>query len=88
MTISNAIARAWTDADYKAKLMNDPRAALAEAGVEVPSGMTVKVLENTAEIEHLVLPVMPAEVGEMSAHELEEIAGGTDHTGAGTIIHP
>jgi len=76
MTIARAIARTWTDADYKAKMMNDPRAALAEAGVEVPAGMTVKVLEDTVEIEHLVLPVAPDSAGEVSFDDLQKIAAG------------
>jgi len=77
MTIAKAIARAWTDTDYKAQMMKDPRAALAEAGVEVPAGMTVKVMENTAEIEHLVLPVAPDSAGEVSFDDLQKIAAGS-----------
>ena len=71
MTV-RAIARAWTDADYKARLINDPHAALAETGVEVPAGITVKVVENTSDTQHLA----PPEAGEVSVDELEKIAGG------------
>ena len=62
MTIATAIAiaRTWTDTHYKAKLINDPHAALAEAGVELPAGTTVKVVQNTANTQYLVLPVAPA----------------------------
>ncbi len=77
MTIKKATARAWADAAYKAKLLNDPHAALAEAGVEVPTGTTVKVVENTADTEHLVLPEAPPTIGEISMDELESVAGGT-----------
>ncbi len=77
MTMTKAIARAWTDADYKAKLLSDPHAALAEVGVAVPAGTTVKVMENTAETHHLVLPASPAAAGELSSEELEKIAGGS-----------
>ena len=77
MTIAKATARAWTDAAYKSKLTNDPHAALAEVGVEVPAGTTVKVVENTADTQHLVLPMTPAEAGEISMDELESMAGGT-----------
>jgi len=80
MTIAKAMARAWTDSDYKAKLLNDPHAALAEIGVEVPSGMTVKVLEDTAEIEHLVLPVAPDNAREVSSDDLQKIAAGVGPT--------
>ncbi len=76
MTMTKAIARAWTDAGYKAKLLSDPHAALAEVGVEVPAGTTVKVMENTADTQHLVLPVSPAAAGELSSEELEKVAGG------------
>jgi len=73
---AKAVARAWTDADYKARLINDPHAALAETGVEVPAGITVKVVENTTDTQHLVLPVAPPEAGEVSMEELEKVAGG------------
>ena len=72
---SKAIARAWSDADFKAKLLSDPRAALAEAGVEVPAGVTVKVVESTKDTQHVVLPVAPGNAGELSIDELERVAG-------------
>ncbi len=74
MKISKVIARAWTDPAYKAKLLSDPHAALAEAGVEVPAGVTVKVVENTADTTHLVLPTRPER--ELSSDEIEALAGG------------
>ena len=76
MTIARAIARAWTNADFKAKLLTDPHAALAEVGVEVPPGTTLKVIENTADTQHLVLPVAPGNASELSIEELEKVAGG------------
>jgi len=88
MTIAKAIARAWNDADYKARLLGNPQAALAEVGVDVPAGATVKVVENTVDLQHLVLPVVPAKAGALSTDELVNIAGGTgSHTGAGLIDH-
>ena len=81
MTIAKAIARAWTDAAYKTKLVGDPNAALSEAGVEVPVGTTVKVVENTADTQHVVLPVAPAKASELSTEELEKVAGGYDTKG-------
>lgn len=80
MTIAKAIARAWSDVDYKSRLLNEPHAALAEVGVEVPAGTTVKVEQNTADTQHLVLPVAPSNAGEISAEELEEIAAGDTFT--------
>ncbi len=74
--IAKAIARAWRDPEYKAKLLGDPHAALAEAGIEIPEGTQVKVVENTADIRHIVLPVAPE--GELSDEEIERLAGGAE----------
>jgi len=76
MTIVKAITRAWTDADYKAKLLSDPHAALPEVGVEVPAGTTVQVVENSTDTQHIVLPVAPSDAGELSAEAQEKVAGG------------
>ncbi len=77
---TKAIARAWTDPAYKAKLLSDPHAALAEAGVEIPEGVTVRIVENTADTSHIVLPVAPANATELSDEEMEKRAGGADTT--------
>ena len=69
-----AVARAWTDADYKAKLLGDPRSALADVGIEVPAGVNVNVTEADPENVHLVLP--PAPEGEISDEALQTATGG------------
>ncbi len=76
MSISKVIRRAWADPAYKAKLLSDPHAALAEAGVTVSAGTKVKVVEDTADTKHLVLPLAPANAAELSDDELEKVAGG------------
>ena len=71
-------AKAWSDADFKQRLLTDPRAALAELGVKPPQGtenVTLKVVENTADIVFLVLPAAPAE-GELKDAALDGVAGG------------
>ena len=76
MSMHKAIARAWTDVDYKAKLKSDPHTALAEVGIEVPAGTTLKVVENSDNVHYLVLPVAPSQAGEISAAEMEKTVGG------------
>ncbi len=68
------IAKAWRDPAFKAKLMADPQATLKEAGVAVPAGVTVTVVENTAQHFHLVLPPKPT--GVLSDEALDGVAGG------------
>ncbi len=77
MSLNKAIARAWTDDAYRAKLLNEPHAALAEVGIEVPAGVTIKVVENTADTLHVVLPMAPEGAAELSDEALEKAAGGS-----------
>ena len=42
------VARAWSDEKFKTSLLNKPATVLAEHGIKVPTGITVKVLEDTA----------------------------------------
>jgi len=49
------VARAWTDADYKARLMKDATAAIAELGYSGAQGEHMVVVENTPDIHNLVV---------------------------------
>jgi hypothetical protein len=69
------IAKAWSDAAFKQRLVSDPKAALAELGITgLPAELEIKVVENTPSAVYLVLP--PAPPGELSESELDAIAGG------------
>lgn len=48
------VARAWTDAAFKKRLLEDANAAVAEMGFEVP-GLKLVVLENTDDLHHMVV---------------------------------
>ena len=74
------VADAWADPALKKRLMDDPAKVLAERGIAVPQGTQVKIIENTANVTHLVIPTKPAE-GELSEEELAGVAGG--HCGCG-----
>ena len=69
------IARAWREPAFKARLIADPRAALAEAGVVIPAGVTVKVMEDTATHLHFVLP--PEPTGQLSDEALDMAGAGS-----------
>jgi len=69
-----SIAKAWTDEAFKAKLLADPTAVFKENGIEVPEGVEVKMLENTENMVHFVLPPPPA--AELSDEDLDKVAGG------------
>jgi nitrile hydratase alpha subunit len=45
---------------YRSRLVREPRAVLAEFGLELPAGTAVVVHDSTAELRYLVLPERPA----------------------------
>ena len=52
---AKVVARAWTDPDYKARLLGDGTAAIAELGFGGPEGDHMVVVENTPAVHNLVV---------------------------------
>ncbi len=55
MNGAKVVAKAWTDPDYKARLLADGTAAVAELGFKGPQGEHIVVLENTSAEHHVVV---------------------------------
>jgi nitrile hydratase len=55
MNGAKVVARAWVDADYKARLLADGTAAIAELGFGGPEGHFMKVVENTPGVHNVVV---------------------------------
>jgi hypothetical protein len=68
------VTKAWSDPAFKAMLLADPRAALIAAGGLLREDETVKVVENTDKLVHMILPARPS--AELSAEALDEIVAG------------
>jgi len=52
---ARVVARAWSDPAYKARLLHDATAAIAELGYGGRQGEHMIVVENTAEIHNLIV---------------------------------
>ena len=50
------VQRATEDPELRRRLVQSPRQVLAEAGVKLPEGVDVVILENSDKVVHLVLP--------------------------------
>ena len=74
--IASLFAACWKDEALKARFMADPKAVLAERGIEMPDGMDVTVVENTDNTVHITLPMAPDGHAELSDEELSNAAGG------------
>ena len=78
--------KATQDADFKAKLISDPKAVIAEeTGTQLPDNLEITVLEESANQYYLVLPLEAQESEELSEEALEPISGGS---GSGYSIYP
>ena len=55
---------------YRARMVREPRALLAEMGCEVPEGVEIRVWDSSAEIRYLVLPERPAGTEDATEDEL------------------
>src|SRR5262249_25474931 len=52
---ARVVARAWTDAAYKQRLLADGTASIAEVGYRGDQGADIRVIENTPTIHNLVV---------------------------------
>lgn len=52
---AKVVARAWVDDAYKARLLTDARGAVAAMGYRLSHDAELAVVENTAEVHHLVV---------------------------------
>ena len=62
--VADVVSRAASDSSYRQQLLSAPADALQSAGISIPSGMTVQVLENSSSVAHLVLPSRPSDVSD------------------------
>ena len=77
---ADVYARTMTDPEFKAQFIADPAAVLSAAGVEVPEGLTIKVVENSSSTFHVVLPDPEAMTDEL----LAAASGGSSASTAST----
>ncbi len=65
---------AWyKDPAYRARVVREPRAVLAEMGLDVPAQRRIEVWDSSAEVRYLVLPQRPAGTASWDAEALAGI---------------
>jgi nitrile hydratase len=45
--------------EYRSRMVREPRAVLAEFGLDLPEGLRVRVHDSTADMRYMVLPMRP-----------------------------
>jgi nitrile hydratase len=65
--------RWYKDPAYRARVVIEPRAVLAEFGLELGADVEVRVWDSSAEIRYLVLPERPEGTDDLSEAELASL---------------
>ena len=55
---------------YRSRTVREPRAVLAEFGLQLPESTGIEVWDSTAEVRYLVLPVRPAGTDGLTSDDL------------------
>jgi nitrile hydratase subunit alpha len=62
--------RWYKDPAYRSRVVREPRAVLAEFGLELPGEVEIRVWDSSAEVRYLVLPERPEGTEDLSEDEL------------------
>jgi nitrile hydratase len=78
----------YKSAPYRAKAVIDPRGVLADFGVALPEGKTIRVWDSTAELRYLVIPERPAGTEGWSEDDLMALVTRDSMIGTGLALAP
>jgi hypothetical protein len=72
------VKHCWEDEGFRKKFTADPAGVFVKY-LQIPAASVPKIVvhEETAGSWHIVLPAKPANTGELSEEDLENVAGGT-----------
>jgi nitrile hydratase len=73
---------------YRSRVVKEPRKVLAEFGVELPAGITVRVHDSTADMRYIVLPARPAGTEGMDEAALAALVTRDSMIGVGLARRP
>ena len=78
----------YKSAPYRSRAVKDPRGVLADFGVTLPEGTSIRVLDSTAEVRYLVIPQRPAGTEGLSEEQLAALVTRDSMIGTGLARSP
>ncbi|RYY92230.1 MAG: nitrile hydratase subunit alpha [Comamonadaceae bacterium] len=78
----------YKSAPYRSRAVKDPHGVLAEFGVTLPEGTSVRVWDSTAEVRYLVIPQRPAGTDGWSEDKLADLVTRDSMIGTGLARTP
>ena len=73
---------------YRSRVVAEPRAVLAEFGLEIPPGVELRVWDSSSEVRYLVLPERPPGSQGMSEEELATLVPRDAMIGTALALQP
>jgi nitrile hydratase len=74
--------------EYRSRVVREPRAVLAEFGMDVDDGVELRVVDSTSEQRYLVLPVQPEGTEGWTAEQLASLVTRDSMIGTGRPLAP
>jgi nitrile hydratase len=74
--------------EYRSRVVREPRAVLAEFGMDVPDDVELRVVDSTSEQRYLVLPVRPDGTEGWSEEQLAALVTRDSMIGTGRPLSP
>jgi nitrile hydratase len=78
----------YKSAAYRSRAVIEPRAVLADFGVQLPAHKNIRVWDSTAEVRYLVLPERPAGTEGWSQEQLASLVTRDAMIGTGLALSP
>ena len=78
----------YKSAPYRSRIVREPRAVLAEFGLQLPDGVGIRVWDSTAEIRYLVVPMRPAGTDHLDEAALAALVTRDSMIGTGLPLTP
>ena len=78
----------YKSAPYRSRAVKDPRGVLADFGVVLPESAEIRVVDSTAELRYLVVPMRPARTEGFSEEQLAALVTRDSMIGTGLALEP
>jgi nitrile hydratase subunit alpha len=73
---------------YRSRAISDPRGVLHEFGLDLPRDVEIRVVDSTADMRYLVIPLRPADTDDMTEEQLAELVTRDSMIGVGLARQP
>lgn len=78
----------YKSAPYRSRIVREPRAVLAEFGLQLPAEVGIRVWDSTAEVRYLVVPMRPPGTDHLDEEALAALVTRDSMIGTGLPLTP